>query len=83
MEQYKSDKENSEKNIKSILSEMNEKNLKEKALIINSVENELKSLTEMVFYFFLFYSIKVQTKLELLNFKRIKILKKNYSSKII
>lgn len=83
MEQYKSDKENSEKNIKSILSEMNEKNLKEKALIINSVENELKSLTEMVFYFFLFYSIKVQTKLGLLNFKRIKILKKNYSSKII
>ena len=57
MEQYKSDKENSEKNIKSILSEMNEKNLKEKALIINSVENELKSLTEMVFYFFILYFI--------------------------
>ncbi len=56
-EQYKLDKENSDKNIKMILNEMNEKILKEKSIVINNVENELKSLTDLVRIFWFFQII--------------------------
>lgn len=53
-EQFYTDKLNTDKKLETILSEFNEKMLKEKELILNNVESQVKQLTEQVILDFLF-----------------------------
>jgi hypothetical protein len=47
-EQFKAEKISSEKRLEEIIREFNDKLVKEKALLIESVENEIKNLNQLV-----------------------------------